>query len=511
MPKSQIKVINDLQNNTDYVIMNNPLSALKFVKNLGVGKEKSLTEVYTPKLFYDIISRLQPEHLTGVNALQNVNLKISIKDFLDSTETGNSKNLYKHVINCIDSLQGMQVKWTENGCDIGVAVIVHYNHDARSGVVDVQVHSELVRKILELTNNDHFSFLKKYLFKLTNAQAIKLFPYFMSWRNRGTVQMTLEVFRSKFDCDTEGYKKFSNLKSFILDPAIAEINDKTSLHVSYKLLGENLTGKRQRVSGLQFFIIDKTQQKQLTSGIETAEFEDIRTPKPKALKPEKFTQPTVSKPEKSTKTQTENPYLADILRVFQVFEPDSTPESINGFLMAFDDPKAILEACLYAEQEQLKRNSIRNFRGYLVMGISKGLGFGILEQRAKDQAKAQQVAQKKQTEAEKAVELDNLLKEAKILRGAYKTDINAIMKKTATDHDKEIVVDILHAKSSIYAGKTLEDFRSNMYISTYIKTFIDTYPERFAEVQTTYQKAFNSLTNKIKKLDPTKAKNLFYY
>ena len=145
------------------------------------------------------------------------------------------------------------------------------------------------------------------------------------------------------------------------------------------------------------------------------------------------------------------------------------------------------------------------------MGISKGLGFGILEQRAKDQAKAQQVTQKKQTEAEKVAELEKLLEEAKILRGAYKTDINAIMRKTATEYDKDTVADILRAKSSIYAGKTLEDFRSNMYISTYIKTFIDTFPERFAEVQTKYQKAFNSLTNKIKKLDATKAKDLFYY
>jgi hypothetical protein len=85
------------------------------------------------------------------------------------------------------------------------------------------------------------------------------------------------------------------------------------------------------------------------------------------------------------------------------------------------------------------------------------------------------------------------------------------LRKTATEDDKDTVADILRAKSSIYAGKTLEEFRSNMFISAYMKTFIDTYPERFAEVQSKYQKAFNGLTVKIKKLDPTKGKDLFYY
>jgi plasmid replication initiation protein len=486
--------------------MNNPLSTLSFVRKLGLGKEKSVTEVYTPKLFYDIISRLKSEHLTDVNKPQIISLKINIKEFLNSTETGNSKNLYKHVIDCINSLQATQVKWVENGCDIGVAVISYYNHDPKSGEVEVQVHGELVRKILELTNSEHFSFLKKYLFKLTNAQSIKLFPYFMSWRNKGMVQMPLELFKQKLGYNTAGYKFFNNLKLRVLEPAITEINDKTNLHVSYKLLGENLTGKRQRVTGLQFFIVEKAQQNTLSSGIETADFEEVQPPKPTVSKPVK----PIEKIEKIEK-KVENPYMIDILRVFYVFEPESTPDNIAVFLTYFEDSKAVLEACLYAEQEHNKGHLIKNFRGYLVTGIPRGLGSGILEQREKAQKQAQQVAQKKKNEVEKAAELDTLLKEAEILRGGYKTDINGIMRKTATEYDKDVVADILRAKSSIYAGKTLEDFRSNMYISTYIKTFIETYPERFAEVQRQYKKAFDGLATKIKKLDTAKGKDLFYY
>ena len=145
------------------------------------------------------------------------------------------------------------------------------------------------------------------------------------------------------------------------------------------------------------------------------------------------------------------------------------------------------------------------------MGIPKGLGFGILEQQEKVQKQAQQVAQKKQTEAEKAIELEKLLEEAKILRGGYKDDINAIMRKTATDDDKENVANIMRSKNPNFVGKTIDDFRDIKYISTYISTFIETYPNRFAEVQNKYQKAFDGLTAKVQKLDPAKAKNLFHY
>jgi hypothetical protein len=261
---------------------------------------------------------------------------------------------------------------------------------------------------------------------------------------------------------------------------------------------------RPRVTGLQFFIKEKAKQQQFPqAAAEDTIYKEVETT---VMQPK----PTTIKAPKPTVSQAQNPYLADILRVFQVFEPDISPENINGFLSAFDNPKAILEACLYAEQEEFKGRVINNFRGYLVAGIPKGLGSGILEQRAKDQAKAQQVEQKKTTQADKATELDQLLKEAEILRGGYKKDIDALISQT-TDEDKENVADIVRARSWAFASKTLEEFRDIKYISTYITTFIATYPRKFADVQRTYQEKFDGLTAKIKKLDPTKAKNLFHY
>lgn len=253
--KTQTEVIKDLQNNPDVVILNNPLSAPKLVRKLGKGKEMQLNEVYTPKLFYDIVSRITPDHLKQFDeGKTTVTINLSIKDFLKSVNAGNSKSLYAHVISCIDLLQTTQVKWSDTEKDYGTTIITHYEHHRGTGKIELVLYKELVKKVVEVSQNEHFSFLKKHLYRLQNAQAIKLFPYFVSWRNRGMVEIDLDVFKKKFGYDTEGYSRFSNLQKYVIDPAINEINEKTELTVSYKLQGDNLQGLRPRVTGLQFFI-----------------------------------------------------------------------------------------------------------------------------------------------------------------------------------------------------------------------------------------------------------------
>ena len=61
--KSQLEIISELQHNSDVIILNNPLSAPKLVRKLSKNNEMQINEVYIPKLFYDIISRITPGHL----------------------------------------------------------------------------------------------------------------------------------------------------------------------------------------------------------------------------------------------------------------------------------------------------------------------------------------------------------------------------------------------------------------------------------------------------------------
>ena len=158
--KTPENIIDDLQNNPDYVVLNNPLAVPKFIRKISRGKERTLSEVYTPKIFFEIVSRLTPIHLDTEGG-DYVKIDFSISEFLTASGAKNSKNFYRHILDCIDLLQTTQVKWEDTEHNYGMSVIPYYKHEKNSGVVEIHVNKELVRTVLAVTQHEHFSFLKK--------------------------------------------------------------------------------------------------------------------------------------------------------------------------------------------------------------------------------------------------------------------------------------------------------------------------------------------------------------
>ena len=488
-------IIDDLQNNPEYVVLNNPLAVPKFIRKISRGKERTLSEVYTPKIFFEIVSRLTPQHLDTEGG-DYVKINFPISEFLVASGAKNSKNFYRHVLDCIDLLQTTQVKWEDTEFNYGMSVIPYYKHEKNSGVVEIHVNKELVRTVLSVTQHEHFSFLKKYLFRLDNAQAIKIFPFLLSWRNRGMVEMKLEAFKKKFGYDTEGYKIFSNLEKYVIVPAVTEINEKTDLTVSYEKLGENLDGKRPRVTSLRFFIIERKGQKQLQS----------QQPQQAIIidnQPIIIEQPV-----------DDTAYWNEILRVFNIFEKNVSEAEVRILvkgLSSLGSAQAVLEAVLFAEEEQEKRQKqgkplIENFRGFIIAGIPRGLGKGILEQKKE---------KNKQTETQKAREAkDRQLAEWKIQIGEiveqYRAAVNEIIRTTATDAEKENVADILRGQSSIYYGKTMDDFRSKMFIHSFISKFTEVYADRFIVLKPRFEPIYETIAAKIRTVEPSFRKKLVY-
>ena len=498
--KPQQEVLKELQNSPSYIILNNPLSAPKFIRKISMKKEVMPSEVYTPKLFYEIISRLKPEHLVGVSKEQNISLTISIKDFLKSVDAGNSKNLYRHIIDCIDRLQVTQVKWTENALEKGTTIISYYEHDPKSGEIEVQIHSELAKKVLELTYDEHFSFLKKYLYRLKNAQAVKLFPHFARWRNRGVFDMTVEAFKKKFGYDTEGYTRYKNLKTRVLEPALKEINEKTDLTVRYEEMGDNMDGIKPRITSLRFFINDKTTQVRLD-------------------KPQKSTATDEETPIQSPVTLVDDEQMNEIIRVFKIFESEATEEAVRflvGGLSGLGSIETILEAALYAEQEQLKRQKagkalIENFRGFLIAGLPKGMGKGILAQKQKAEQTQKTQAVKQKNAAQTASKLEELSNQAETIREKFRAAVNDIVRKTATDEEKEAVVTVLKQQNPmVYGNRSLDDFRKPHLAGVFVTTFMDTYPTRFEAIKSKYEQEYRAITKSAALISSVKFKPFHY-
>lgn len=253
------QTIKELQESPDYVIINNPLASPKFVRAIGskTGKGVEATDIYTPKLFYEIASRLKPEHLVDIKINESVILNLNIKEFLESIGA-NIKN-YKYLIDSAKALRECSLDWRDDQeqADIGTNVITKSRHYPKEGRIDLFIDSDVVKKILEVKEDGNFSFLKANVHRLQNAQAIRLYPFFKSWMNHGKYNTDLLRFKEKFGYNTSGYRFWNNFEERVLKPAVSEINEKTDIHIGYEPTGTNLDGKRPRIKGLKFNIYKK--------------------------------------------------------------------------------------------------------------------------------------------------------------------------------------------------------------------------------------------------------------
>ena len=266
MAKDTVK---ELQQNPDYVILNNPLASPKFVRMIGKGKEIAINDIYTPKIFYDIASKLTPEHMIDIQRNQSVVLEIHLGDFLDSI--GANKKNYKHLIDSIETMQSNLLRWKEGDDIITTSIVTKSIHNPKTGRMEIFVDSDIAKRIIEVKEDGNFSFLKNNVFRLQNAQAIKLYPFFKSWLNHGKYATDLERFKVQFNYNTPGYKHWSNFEGKVLVPAMEEINDKTDIQVGYEPTGDNLDGKRPRIKGLLFIISKKDDTKLLIEQAATQE------------------------------------------------------------------------------------------------------------------------------------------------------------------------------------------------------------------------------------------------
>lgn len=255
--KTQQNMVQDFQNNPDYVILNNSLSNPKFIKSMGKATfAQPLSDLYIPKIFVQIISKLTPQHLE--NKVGNyVKIHFNINEFLDEVGVGNRRGFYTHILESIKTMQSITVQYEDKNTIFGYSLIPAYEFGKNKGHLILDIHENIVREILEVNQHSNFSYLKQNLFRLSNSQAVKLFQFFASWKNKGFVELTLDNFKKKFGFDTTGYSRFANLKLKVLDPAINDINDKTNLEINYEVLSKNLNSKKMRVDGLRFIIKEK--------------------------------------------------------------------------------------------------------------------------------------------------------------------------------------------------------------------------------------------------------------
>ena len=338
MKKSQDEAIKSMQQDENYVVLSNPLASPKFIRMIGKGKELSINDTYTPKIFIEIASKLTPEHLEGLNRSQTIKLEIKIKEFLQDIGA-NVKN-YKHLIDSIEIMQSNLLRWREGDEVITTAIISKSVHNEKTGKVEIYVDSDIAKHILEVKKQSNFHFLKSNIVRLQNAQAIRLYPFFKSWENypKG-YETSLDRFKEQFGYNSKGYNKFSNRDIKELRPATEEINEKTDIIVTYETTGENLDGLRPRVTGLIFWITAKEKTKILPTGqVHTATPKATIEPTPEPIEatpPQE--QPKHATAQAVATANPNEPTTEEITAILSKIDPKITPEQV-AVLVEFYSP-----------------------------------------------------------------------------------------------------------------------------------------------------------------------------
>lgn len=415
-----------LQSNPNFVILNNPLANPKFIRAVSKGEKKALSskETYTPKLFFEIASKLTQSDLEKIredngriNENASISVDINIKQFAEAIGATKNNNFYADLKNTATYLANIQIPFVDaNGKLSFVGIVNNKTKFDEKGSMTLFVDGEMAEIILDVKDKENFSFLKEYYYGLQNGQALKLYPFFKSWVNKGKYETDLERFKKDFGFDTSGYDRFNKLEKYVLNPAIEEINERSDIIVKYVTTGENLESKRPRIKGLIFYIKAKEKLKQLATG------ERHEPPKPQE-EPSHISNliPKVApkQPKQNPKPQATagTPSEAEIQQLGEKLKLN--PEQVqtikdklrNDYIRVFE----VLQGCI---NEVKAGNPIKSNIAY-ILGSIDSLGIGLF---TKEQAKAQK-REAERIENEKRTILNQLQKEYNERRNKQFTEL----------------------------------------------------------------------------------------
>lgn len=249
--KSQEQAIISMQNDSSHIVANNSLRFVKFgsrLKNGVVKDEKETTHI--AKLFWESLSLLTPDDI--VDPEKVITKYINIGDLVSRIGTEGN---HKYVVDAARALRSWEIMLIDqHGNKTYTGFFASVEHVVKSGTLEIEISNSWAKYALEIIRHGNFNFKKSYLLKLQHVAAIRLYTFFKSWANHGIYDTDLERFKKDFGYDSGGYSRFAHLKTYVLEPAMDEINKKTDLTIRYEAKGDNLNGIRPRVKGLRFFI-----------------------------------------------------------------------------------------------------------------------------------------------------------------------------------------------------------------------------------------------------------------
>ena len=225
----------------------------------AINKARFIMSLPTQKLFLFLVSKITYEERNKKVFLNTLDFSLEeIYSFLKMAGRENDKNLKGLLKDCVNEIGNNNLKYSEIN-ERGKEKWVNYPWSAKSeidentGKFSFKFNDQIIWFLLDLKG--YFASNTDEYMKLTSSHAISLYLLFRSNEFQNKVQSYyIEELKKHLNIE-EKYADYRNLKKFVLDPSISQLNKETNYFFSYeaKRIGRSI-GK------VEIRIIDKKEK-----------------------------------------------------------------------------------------------------------------------------------------------------------------------------------------------------------------------------------------------------------
>lgn len=145
--------------------------------------------------------------------------------------------------------------WVETAPDVE-STVSWFNKvrtNKKSGTVTVRFDDDMMPYLLELSKQDAFytHYQLKYILPMKSQYAIRLYELLKSYqRNNFEWFFDIDVLKKQLNC--ENYKDFYDFRRWVIEPAVAEINEFTDIKINWEPVKEG-----RKVARVTFYMVGK--------------------------------------------------------------------------------------------------------------------------------------------------------------------------------------------------------------------------------------------------------------
>lgn len=163
-------------------------------------------------------------------------LTFDIKDFCDTCRITYNTNNFKYLREAVEAL-AKQVFWIEN--ENGDKILCHWINNAiiHNGNTKITIRFDECLKPHLIQLKEQFTALEKCMIRMKSSYSQRLYEILKSYHYLGVARFSIDELRRKLYIDDE-YSEYKYFKRDILEKAIKEINEITSIYVEYTEIKE---------------------------------------------------------------------------------------------------------------------------------------------------------------------------------------------------------------------------------------------------------------------------------